>query len=149
MTRELREQNRLSWNAATRAHNSHKAVQVALMRDGGSTLDAEELGLLGELAGNRLLHLLCNSGQDSLSLAALGARVTGVDISDVAIDFAKGLSVESGIPATFHRADVYDWLEAARDRGERFDIAFCSYGSICWLSDLKRWAAGISAMTGA
>jgi SAM-dependent methyltransferase len=72
--------------------------------------------------------------------------VTGVDISDEAIRLAGELSDEAGIPSTFHRADVYDWLDAARDRGERFDIAFCSYGSICWLSDLGRWAAGISAV---
>ena len=79
MTRELREQNRRSWNAATRAHNSHKADQAAFLRNGGSTLYAEELELLGDVVERRLVHLLCNSGQDSLSLAAMGARVTGVD----------------------------------------------------------------------
>ena len=99
MTRELRERNRLSWNAATRAHNSHKANQAAFLREGGSTLRAEELDLLGKIAGKRLVHLLCNSGQDSLSLAAMGAHVTGVDISDVAIDFARKLSADSGIEA--------------------------------------------------
>ena len=143
MTRELRERNRLSWNAATRAHNSHKANQAAFLREGGSTLRAEELDLLGKIAGKRLVHLLCNSGQDSLSLAAMGAHVTGVDISDVAIDFARKLSADSGIEASFVRSDVYDWLEAARSRGERFDLAFGSYGALPWLPDLAGWSAGI------
>ncbi len=75
MRSDLHEANRLSWNAATRAHNSHKADQAAFFRNGGSTLYPEELQLLGHLDGLRLLHLQCNAGQDSLSLARLGARV--------------------------------------------------------------------------
>ncbi len=141
--RQLHEANRRSWNAATAAHNSHKQDQAGFLRRGGSTLFPEEIELLGDVAGKRLVHLQCNAGQDTLSLARLGAIVTGVDISDEAIRFAQELSAESGIPATFHRADLYDWLDAARDRGERFDFVFCSYGSICWLSDLERWAAGV------
>ena len=146
MDRELREANRRSWNAATKAHNSHKRDQAGFLRRGGSTLFPEETELLGNVGGKRLVHLQCNAGQDTLCLARLGAIVTGVDISDEAIRFAQELSVESDIPATFHRADVYDWLDAARDRDERFDLVFCSYGSICWLSDLERWAAGVSAV---
>ncbi len=141
--KHLHEANRQSWNEATAAHNSHKVDQAGFLRDGGSTLFPEEVELLGDVAGKRLAHLQCNAGQDTLSLAKLGADAVGVDISDVAIDFAKRLSEESGIPAAFHRADVYDWLDAARDANERFDIVFCSYGAICWLSDLDRWAAGI------
>ncbi|MDH3627693.1 MAG: class I SAM-dependent methyltransferase [Acidobacteriota bacterium] len=140
MSRADHEQNRRSWNEATRAHNSHKRDEAAFLRDGGSTLFPEELDLLGPLAGRRLLHLQCNSGQDSLSLAALGADVLGVDISDVAIEHARTLSEESGIAARFERQDVYDWLENA---SERFDLVFASYGALCWLSDLKRWAGGI------
>jgi SAM-dependent methyltransferase len=143
VTRELREQNRLSWNAATRAHNSHKNDQAAFLRKGGSTLYSEELDLLGDVDGKRLVHLLCNSGQDSLSLAAMGARVTGVDISDEAIEFACGLSRDSGIDADFVRADVYDWLSESRSRGDRFDAAFGSYGAIPWLPDLESWASGV------
>lgn len=141
--KDLHEANRRSWNEATAAHNSHKVDQAGFLRRGGSTLFPEELELLGDIAGKRLVHLQCNSGQDTLSLALLGAKVVGVDISDVAIDFATGLSDDSGISATFHRADVYDWLDTSREAGECFDIVFCSYGSICWLSDIERWAAGI------
>lgn len=140
--RDLHEENRASWNAATVAHNSHKGDQAAFLRGGGSTLFGEELELLGDVAGLDLLHLQCNSGQDTLSLAALGARVTGVDISDEAIAFATALSSASGISGTFVRADVYDWLDAARP--ESFDVVFCSYGALPWLSDLAEWARGVA-----
>jgi SAM-dependent methyltransferase len=142
MHKDLHEANRQAWNEATKAHNSHKADQAAFLRNGGSTLFPEELELLGDLRGKTLLHLQCNAGQDTLSLARLGATVTGVDISDEAIGFARRLSDEAGVPATFHRADVYDWLA---DNTARFDLVFSSYGAIIWLSDLRVWANGIAA----
>ena len=144
MRRELHEANRLSWNAATAAHNSHKGDQAAWLRAGGSTLFPEEQELLGEVAGRTLLHLQCNAGQDTLSLAALGAAATGVDISDEAVEFARRLAADSGIAAEFHRADVYDWLEEAAHAGRRFDLVFSSYGALCWLSDLRAWARGVA-----
>ena len=142
---DLHEANRRSWDAATVAHNSHKGDQAAFFRGGGSTLFPEELELLGDLRGTSLVHLQCNSGQDTLSLARLGAEVTGVDISGEAIDFARALSEGAGIPATFERADVYAWLDATAASERRYDLAFCSYGSFCWLSDLAAWARGIAA----
>ncbi|MGD8450863.1 MAG: class I SAM-dependent methyltransferase [Phycisphaerae bacterium] len=145
-SREVHEANRRSWNAATAAHNSHKRDQAGHLRRGGTTLFPEETSLLGDVAGLRLVHLQCNSGQDTLSLAWLGAVVTGVDISDEAIDFARKLSADSGLPGTFCRDDVHDWLAAAGERGERYDVVFSSYGSICWLSDIKRWAEGVAGV---
>jgi SAM-dependent methyltransferase len=114
--------------------------------NGGSTLFPEELSLLGEIKGQKIVHLQCNSGQDTLSLAILGAEVLGVDISDTAVSFARKLSTQSGVAARFIRADVYDWFEHAIGQQELFDIAFSSYGAIVWLSDLSRWAKGIASI---
>ena len=144
--KDLHEENRLTWNEATVAHNSHKGDQAAFFRTGGSTLCPEERELLGDIQGLSVVHLQCNSGQDTLSLARLGATVTGVDISKTAIDFACSLSHDAGIPATFHRMDLYDWFEETQRSMQRFDLAFCSYGVICWLSDLGEWARGIAAI---
>ncbi len=144
--KDSHEINRVAWNAATDAHNSHKRDQVAFFRNGGDTLFPEEIDLLGDVTGRTLVHLQCNSGQDSLSLARRGAVVTGVDISDTAIAFARRLSAETGIPATFVRADVYDWLAETAAHGPRFDLAFASYGALVWLSDIRAWAAGVAAV---
>lgn len=146
LRKDLHEENRLSWNEATKAHNSHKGDQAQFFRAGGNTLFAAEKELLGDLTGLSLVHLQCNAGQDTLSLAKLGAIVTGVDISDEAIAFARTLSQDSGVPATFQRSDLFDWFEAAIDHSEPFDIAFSSYGAICWISDLNLWAKGIAAI---
>ena len=66
---------RRSWDAATRNHNAHKGDQAAALRAGGELLYPEELGLLGQLAGKRLVHLQCNAGQDSL--CRWGRRTAG------------------------------------------------------------------------
>ena len=144
--KQLHEENRRSWNAATEAHNSHKRDQAAFLRGGGSTLFPEEVELLGDLTGKSLVHLQCNAGPDTLSLAAGGAIATGVDISDTAIAYAEKLSLDTGVPATFVRSDVYEWLDQASKAGVQFDVAFCSYGAICWLSDLDVWAKGVAAI---
>jgi len=146
LRKDLHEENRLSWNEATKAHNSHKRDQARFLREGATTLFPEELELLGDVRGLSLVHLQCNAGQDTLSLAQLGAIVTGVDISDEAIAFAERLAEESGISPTFTRTDVYDWLEQAARNGQRFDVVFCSYGALCWLSDLRLWARGVAAV---
>lgn len=145
--RALHEQNRRSWNAATRAHNSHKADQAKFYREGGNKLYPEEIALLGDLSGMSIVHLQCNSGQDTLSMRQLGAeKVLGIDISDEAISFARRLSADSGVEAAFMRADVYDWLASATRGDERWDVVFCSYGALIWLSDLTAWASGIAAI---
>lgn len=146
MERSLREQNRRSWNAVVGVHESHRENLAAFLRAGGITLFPEERELLGDLAGQPVAHLQCNSGGDSLSLATLGALVVGVDLSDQAVRSARKLSERAGIPARFEHADVYDWLADAARRGRRFDAVYSSYGVICWLPDLQSWAKGIAAV---
>ena len=143
--RDLREQNRVSWNAVVGALDSHRGDLSRFLREeGAATLFPEELDLLGDLEGRSLVHLQCNSGGDSISLAKLGATVTGVDISDEAVGSARELAEKTGVQATFERADVYDWLEEASREGRRFDAVFASYGVVCWLPDLGAWAGGIA-----
>jgi SAM-dependent methyltransferase len=145
--RQIHEENRLSWNEATKAHNSHKLEQEKFFAKGGCKLYQTEIDLLGDLSGRSVLHLQCNAGQDTLSIKNLGAaKVTGIDISDEAIEFARHLSAESGVEATFERADVYEWLAEAAKGSERWDFVFSSYGAINWLSDLTNWANGIAGV---
>ncbi len=137
------EQNRRSWNAATPAHRSHLPDLVDFFRRGGCQLYPEERAMLGDLSGRDVLHAQCNDGRDTLSMLTLwpGARVTGVDISDVAIELASSLAAGAGLDARFQRADLLDWLEDGPP--DRFDVAFSCYGCIGWLSDLDRWARGM------
>lgn len=55
--------------------------------------------LLGDIAGKDLLDMACGMGEESVYFAKLGARVTGIDISDVGIASLKKR-------AAHHRLDL-------------------------------------------
>lgn len=129
--------NRNSWNARTPIHIASEFYDLPGFLRGASSLNPIELELLGDVASKSILHLQCHFGQDSLSLARLGAKVTGVDLSDVAIAEARRLTAELGLSAEFVCCNVYDLTEHL---GGQFDIIFTSYGAIGWLPDLDRWA---------
>lgn len=52
-------------------------------------------------AGKRVLEYGCGPGSAAFRLAAAGADVTGIDISDVAIQQAKDTAVRKGVTGTF------------------------------------------------
>lgn len=135
------EDTRRSWNLATRNHNAHKGDQIARFRAGFEPLFPAELELLGPLTNKSLVHLQCNAGQDTLSLARHGAECTGIDLSDEAIAFARQLSAGTAIPATFVESELLAWLGST---DQRFDLAFSSYGAVPWIRDLAAWASGIA-----
>src|SRR5690349_4903220 len=74
--------NRAAWNERTRVHLASKFYDLASFRAGASSLKPIELEQVGDVRGKTLLHLQCHFGQDTLSWARLGARVTGLDLSD-------------------------------------------------------------------
>ena len=139
---EYFELNRQGWDQRARAHLNSEFYDVPGFLEGRTSLREIELAEAGSVEGKRLLHLQCHFGLDTLSWASMGARATGVDISPVAIEQARALSAESGIDAQFVCANVYDF---DRGEGDPYDIVFTSYGTICWLPDLSRWAKVVAS----
>jgi 2-polyprenyl-3-methyl-5-hydroxy-6-metoxy-1,4-benzoquinol methylase len=133
--------NRKSWNERVEAHLKSAFYDVAGFLGGDTSLKSIELDKLGDLKGKSVLHLQCHFGQDSISLARMGAEVTGVDLSDQAISAAKALAGKAREQVDFVCCDLYD-LPKHLDR--QFDLVFTSYGTIGWLPDLDKWAALIN-----
>ena len=133
--------NKNSWNKRTEVHYDSEFYDNANFKKTGNSLNEIELEFLKEVKGKSVLHLQCHFGQDSISLSKLGANVTGVDLSDVAIDKAENLAKEMNVDTKFICSDVYNlpnFLE------KKFDYVFSSYGTIGWLPDSQKWAAVIS-----
>ncbi len=133
--------NRQSWNNRTDVHVQSKFYDLDGFLAGKNSLNEIELNLLGNIKGKTILHLQCHFGQDSISLSRLGAKVTGVDLSDKAIERAKQLAEDENSNAKFICCDIYD---LPKHLNEKFDIVFTSYGTIGWLPDLDKWAKIIS-----
>ena len=134
---ELTEANRKHWDGAVPIHVASKMYDVDGFRAGRSTLKPVELEELGDVRGRSLLHLQCHFGLDTLSWAREGAAVTGADFSAPAIEAARALAAECAIDARFVVSDIYALPEHLDGQ---FDIVFTSYGVLCWLSDVQRWA---------
>jgi len=141
MSQEYFEINKHLWNEKTAIHIKSDFYEMDDFLAGKNTLKSIELDLLGDIAGKKILHLQCHFGQDSLSLARMGAKVTGLDFSDKSIAKAKELNDELGLDAQFVCCDVYSAKEYIN---EKFDIVFTSYGTIGWLPDMDKWADIVS-----
>jgi len=129
--------NKESWNKRTDAHLTSDFYDVEGFLKGKNSLNSIELDLLGDVKNKKILHLQCHFGQDSLSLARMGAKVTGVDLSDKAIAAGKDLGAKMDLDVTFIACDLYDLPNHLDDT---FDLVFTSYGTIGWLPDLDKWA---------
>ncbi len=135
-----KEINKNLWNEKTAIHLNTEFYDMESFLHGKNSLNPIEVGLLGDIANKDILHLQCHFGQDSISLARMGANVTGLDLSDAAIDAARETNDKLGLNAKFICSDVY---EAPESLNGQFDIVFISYGTIGWLPDLNKWAAVI------
>lgn len=138
-----------AWKAANRAHWDEKVIlhlgprgyDLTSLRAGHGRFTAIEEAELWPVDGGRILHLQCHFGSDSLKFAQRGATVVGLDFSAPAIDAARRLASELGLAdqARFVHADLYD-APAAIPEAATFDMVFVTWGAICWLSDIYRWA---------
>lgn len=137
--------NLSNWNkrAALHIQDNTGFYDVAGFLAGKDTLDPIAASEIGDVKGKRLLHLQCHFGLDTLSFARRGAVVTGLDFSSVAIAGARDLAMKAGLPAAFVEADVYD---ARNVIDGSFNMVFASWGTICWLPDVKRWAKVVADM---
>jgi|TARA_Y100001954_G_C15821193_1_gene610033 ubiquinone/menaquinone biosynthesis C-methylase UbiE len=131
--------NKQAWDKRTPIHIESKFYNNKSFKKKQNSLKSIEANALGNVKGKSILHLQCHFGQDSISLSKMGAKVTAVDFSRVAINEARKLAKELKIDLEFIEKDVLKL-----DIKKRFDIVFSSYGIIGWLPDLNIWAKVIS-----
>ena len=152
---EYFEANKHLWNQRTAVHKDSVFYDLAGFKAGANVLTPIELNEIGDVKGRSLLHLQCHFGMDTMSFSRMGAKCTGIDLSDDAIKLAKEINDELKLDAKFICCNVYDLLSENRSvrkapplegfgEAEQFDIVFTSYGTIGWLPDLDRWAKVIS-----
>jgi 2-polyprenyl-3-methyl-5-hydroxy-6-metoxy-1,4-benzoquinol methylase len=129
--------NQQLWDQKTEVHVDSEFYDMQSFLAGQTSLKEIELSLLGDIRDKSLLHLQCHFGQDTLSLARMGARTIGIDLSEKAVQKAQQLADQLDLQARFIASDVF---QLDKKLEGQFDIVFTSYGVIGWLPELKSWA---------
>ena len=145
MSNDHLDANRANWDDRVEGHLADSEYRVDELVANPAFVSREvafAVAEMGSVRGVRLAHLQCHIGTDTISMARLGARVTGLDFSPRSIEAASALARDCGVDARFVLGDVHD---APALLGEQFDVVYTGVGSLCWLPDVRRWAAAAAA----
>ncbi|MFG1610487.1 class I SAM-dependent methyltransferase [Actinoplanes sp. NPDC049265] len=145
---DYRDVNRANWDDRADAHAASNDYNVATFAADPSYLSEVvrfDRPLLGDVTGLRGVHLQCHIGTDTVSLARLGATMTGLDFSPKSLAQARALAtVASPSEINFVEAEVYDAPDVLG--AESFDLVYTGIGALCWLPDIKRWGETVARL---
>jgi len=139
--------NRLNWDERAPAHAASPDYHVdRFVQDPAflSYVVQFDVPRLGDISGLRGAHLQCHIGTDTISLARLGARMTGLDFSPAALAEARRIAELAGADVDFVQSDAYDAVSVLGESG--FDFVYTGVGALCWLPDIRRWAQTVSGL---
>jgi SAM-dependent methyltransferase len=144
---DYRDVNRANWDERAPAHAASADYDVQRFVDDPAHLSDVvrfDRPLLGDVTGLLGVHLQCHIGTDTISLARLGATMTGLDFSPKSLEQARLLSDRAGTAVEFVESEVYAAAEVlGRDR---FDLVYTGIGALGWLPSIDRWARTVSAL---
>ena len=92
----------------------------------------------------RGVHLQCHIGTDTISLARLGAHMTGLDFSSAALAEGRRIAALVGADVDYVEAELYDAVSVLG--AEQFDLVYTGVGALGWLPDIRRWAQTVAEL---
>jgi SAM-dependent methyltransferase len=121
--------NRAGWDADSDDYQARHGAQIAEndgLAWGVTQIPESELRILGDVAGRDILEFGCGAAQWSISLAKLGARPVGLDLSERQLEHARRLMTEAGVDFPLIHASA----ESVPLPDASFDIVFCDHGAM-------------------
>jgi SAM-dependent methyltransferase len=144
---DYRDVNRAHWDERAPAHAASPGYAVDRFAEDPTFLSDVvrfDVPRLGDLTGLTGVHLQCHIGTDTVSLARLGARMTGLDLSVASVEEARQVAEVAGADVEFVVGEVYDAPDLLPPAS--FDLVFTGIGALCWLPDITRWAEVVAAL---
>jgi len=136
--------NKANWDSRVQHHEQGYGLSAFDDPAHISQVVRFDLPRLGDVAGLRGVHLQCHIGTDTVSLARLGAQMTGLDFSGPALDAAARLAAVGGQQIEWVESDVYDAPQHLPNGA--FDFVYTGIGALCWLPSVERWAQTVAAL---
>lgn len=120
--------NRQYWNLTSRRYQEEHDPQIGAAPRlwGMFAIPDSRLNALGQVSGKRVLELGCGAGQWSRALAAEGAAVVGLDLSEVQLEAAAKTMGAARHPLVQAAAEQLPFAAAS------FDVVFCDHGGLSW-----------------
>jgi ubiquinone/menaquinone biosynthesis C-methylase UbiE len=115
---------RRKWNRISPFYQAEHDIPTDFVHYGPHCPNEDQLQLIGDVRGKRVLEVGCGGGQCSIAFAKRGAVVTGIDLSDNQIEFARELAARNGVVVSFLQGDAQD-LSAIPDASQ--EIVFSAY----------------------
>jgi 2-polyprenyl-3-methyl-5-hydroxy-6-metoxy-1,4-benzoquinol methylase len=144
---DYREINGAYWDERVAAHAASPDYGLERYADDPTFLSDVvrfDIPRLGDISGLDAVHLQCHIGTDTVSLARLGARMTGLDISEPALEVGRSLAASAGVDVRFVQSELYS-APAVLGEGS-FDLVFTGIGALCWIPDIRAWADVVAAL---
>lgn len=125
---------RAAWNQASPAYQRRHAIPTDSAHYGPWAPLENELRLLGDVQGRRILEVGCGGGQCSIAFAKQGAVAAGLDLSEVQLEHARALAAAEGVAVEFVQGaaeDLHHFADGA------WDIVFSAY-AFQYVADMPR-----------
>jgi ubiquinone/menaquinone biosynthesis C-methylase UbiE len=115
---------RSAWNEISPYYQAENRIPTDFVHYGPHCPNEDQLQLIGDVKGKRVLEVGCGGGQCSIAFARRGAVATGMDLSDKQVEFARDLAKAEGVQATFAQGSAED-LSAIPDGSQ--EVVFSAY----------------------
>jgi ubiquinone/menaquinone biosynthesis C-methylase UbiE len=113
-----------SWNKISPYYQQKHKIPADFVHYGPHCPNEDELQLIGDVRGKRVLEIGCGGGQCAIAFAKRGAIATGIDLSDAQIEFARSLAQQERVEVTFLQGNIED-LSPIADASQ--DVVFSAY----------------------
>ena len=123
-----------TWNRLPEGGRGGVLPSVDAVSYGPDIAGEDQLRLLGNLTGKRVLELGCGGGQSLVAMAKQGAHAIGLDFSAEQLAAGKRLAEREKVRVEMHLGDL---AELVFLRAESIDVAFSAY-ALGLVEDLNR-----------
>jgi len=111
------------WEYSSKNYQKESKIPVDIHYGPGSP-NEDGLKLLGNLKGKNVLEIGCGGAQCGIAMAKKGAKVTGIDISNKQLKFAKNLADINKVNVTFYQGDI---VSLKQIKSNTQDIVFTAW----------------------
>jgi|SRR3989344_941790 len=121
------------WEHSSKSYQKESNIPADIHYGPGAP-NEKELRLLGKLKGKKILEIGCGGAQCGIAMAKQGAKVTGIDISNEQLKFAKSLAEKNKVKINFFQGDIVS-LKQIKSNSQ--DLVFTAW-ALHYVGNLKK-----------